>query len=388
MDIARVTKNLILKDPFYGHFALGVDKKFSEIVSTACVTINGINTEMHFNKDFVEGLTEKQQVGLMQHELMHIILFHLLNADDYSDKDIWNIAVDMTVNQYIEQEYLPPKAVLLSSFPEIKLEPFLDTAYYYSKLIELLPKSSKLQNLYNFMRNGGKTMSSHELWSKCSMSKQIVDLSKKQIEHQIKSVYENNLGSNPGKIPGHLRNFILNLYITEKPVADWRSVIMNFKSFCDKQIIKFTRNRINKRFEDFDAVTLRQKQKLLIGVDTSGSISNDDLQKFFQQILHISKFNIEIDVCEWDYGIQTIYSFNRNRVIKNKNSVKGGGGTNPYDVIQKLNSSSNYHAAIMFTDGFISGKWDKQMSKPILWIVTESGGTNFNFPGKKIKAIN
>ena len=389
MDIVKTTKNLIYKDPFYGHFALGVEKKFSNLVSTACVTFKGIDLEMHFNENFVKNLNEKQHIGLMQHELMHIILFHLIHAEDYSDRDIWNIACDITINQYIDPEYLPPKPLLPSSFPEIKLELFRDTQYYYYMLINSIDKSKKLQSLHNFMKNGGITMSTHELWNKMEgMSDQAKTLIKKQIEHQIKQVYENNLNSNPGLIPGNLRNFIIDLYIKEKAITDWRTVIMNFKSFCDKQVIKFSRNKINKRFEDFDAVTLRQKQNLLIALDTSGSISDDNLQKFFQQILHISKFNIGIDICEWDYGIQSIYKFDRHKIVKNKTSVKGGGGTNPYEVVEKLNSSKDYNAAIIFSDGYVSGSWDKKNCKPILWIITESGTLEFNFPGKKIKAIN
>lgn len=389
MDIVKTTKSLIYKDPFYGHFALGVEKKFSNLVSTACVTFRGINIEMHFNKDFVEKLTEKQQIGLMQHELSHIINFHLIHAHDYQDKDLWNIACDITINQYIDAEYLPPKPCLPSSFPEIKLEPFRDTSYYYDMLQRLMPQSKKLQALYDFMKSGGKTMSSHELWNQVEeLPEQTKNLIKKQIEHQIKEVYENNLGKNPGALPGHLRKFVIDLYIKEKAVADWRAVIMNFKSFADKQVIKFSRNKINKRFEDSDAVTLRQKQKILIAIDTSGSISDYNLQKFFQQILHISKFDIEIDICEWDYGIQSIYKFDKKKIIKNKKEVKGGGGTNPYEVLENLNRSKEYNAAIIFTDGFVAGSWDKKTCKPILWVITENGTENFNFPGKKIKAIN
>lgn len=389
MDIAKITKSLIYKDPFYGHFALGIDKKFSNLVSTACVTINGINTEMHFCEDFVNTLNEKQQIGLMQHELGHIALFHLIHAAKYQNIDVWNIACDITINQYIEPEYLPPKPCLPSSFPELNLDPFMDTEYYYNKLISGIESSPKLKSLLNFMKGGGKTAFSHELWR---MIKEMPDstrhLVQKQIEHQIKNVYENNFNKNIGLIPGNLRNFVMNLYEVNKAITDWRAVMMNFKSFCDKQIIKFTRNRINKRYEDFDAVTLRRRQKILIGIDTSGSISNDDLQKFFQQVLHISKCDIDVDVCEWDYGIQRIYNFNKKEKVNNKNGVKGGGGTNPYQVIDMLNKSKDYNAAIMFTDGFIAGDWDKNVCKPVLWIITQSGDLNFNFPGKKIKAIN
>jgi predicted metal-dependent peptidase len=76
-------------------------------------------------------------------------------------------------------------------------------------------------------------------------------------------------------------------------------------------------------------------------------------------------------------------------MIKNKpTSVRGGGGTNPLDVIKRLNEDKKYSAAIMFSDGFIFGRWEKPVCKPILWVITKDGNLGFNFPGKKIKAID
>lgn len=389
MDIVNISKKLLYKNAFYGHFALSVEKKISDKVDTACVHFNGINMEMHFNPTFTSKLTEKQQIGLMEHELGHILFFHLLYSENYKNKDAYNIACDMVINQYIDPDYLPPHPCLPSSFPELKLEAFKDANYYYNAIIKDQDESPRLKKLLSHMASGGKTLFSHELWSDSNISPQISNLIKKQIEHQIKDVYENNLQKNTGAIPGFLRKFVLDLYIKEKPITNWRTVVNNFTSFCDDQTVRVTKNRLNKRFEDFEAITLKRKKTILIGVDTSGSISDVELQKFFQQILHIHKAGSEIDICEWDVGIQRIYKFDKNKIIKNKsNNICGGGGTNPLKVIEELNKNKQYTGAIMFSDGHIGGEWLKKVSKPILWIITKSGNLDFKFPGKKVKAID
>ena len=388
MDLSSAVKNLIYIDPFWGHIALGLQKEFNnDLVPTACAAIVGMDIKLYFNENFWNTLTDKQRVGLVQHELGHVCLFHLIHMGDYPDKELFNIAADMTINQYIDPDYLPGKCILPNSFePEIVLEKFKDTNYYYTELEKQKQKSPKLQNLLSALKVGKPTICSHPLWGKGADGKEISDamkeLVKNQIEHQIKEVFENSLNKNPGNVPGYLRDFIHNLYIKNPPVLDWKAVIRQFKAFCDKQIIKFTKNRPNKRYPEFEAVTLRQQRKMIVGVDTSGSISNDMLQQFFDQISHMSKTGVEIDVIEWDYGIQRIYEFNSMQKWKN-GEVKGGGGTNPFEVVEKLNKTANYHAMIMFTDGYIAGEWLKA-SKPILWVITKDGTKDFKFPGNKI----
>lgn len=394
MDLQQATKNLIYKDPFYGHIALGLSKKFSNKISTACAAIRNIEIELFFNEDFFNSLNDNQKVGLMQHELAHVCLFHLLHVCDYSNKNVWNIACDMTINQYIDKGYLPPKAILPTSFPDITLDPFMDTKYYYNKLIDHIGSSEKLKKLVEYMDGGGLTSASHELWGEIDGFENIVHTSsqslrsliQKQLEAQIKDVYQNILNSSPSLVPGYLRNFVSDLVIKKEQVLDWRMVVRSFRSYCEKQQHYITSSRINKRYQDNAAISFRNKKKILIGLDTSGSISNELLEDFFQQVLHLQKTGTEISVCEWDVGIQRIYDFNNKNKWKNE-SVKGGGGTNPYQVVEELNNNNSYNSAIMFTDGFIAGEWDKSMSKPILWVITKNGSDNFGFPGKKIKAI-
>ena len=405
MDLSTATKNLLYRNPFYGHLSLGIPKKFSKEVPTACAKIEGINIVLYFNEDFWNKLEDKHKIGLLQHELGHICLFHLIYWDEFKEKEIYNIAADMAINQYIDKDYLPPNGMLPSAFPDLNLEEFKDSRYYYDKLIQAHQSgaSSKLSKLVNHRKGGGMSVCSHPLWGEGEdgeegegsgggvgrpirgpLSDALKDLIKAQIEHQVKSVYEDNLSKDPGSVPGYLRDMVTSIYLKNPPVLDWRVVVRQFKSFCDKQTIAFTRNRPNKRYPDCDAITLRQKRKLLVGLDTSGSISPNTLCEFFTQIAHMSKHGVEIDVIEWDAGIGRIYEFDRRNPWKG-DSVTGGGGTNPYDVLVYLNKSRYHNAAIMFSDGFIGGEWTKA-SKPILWVLTKGGGTNFSFPGKKIIA--
>lgn len=395
MDLVQCSKQLIYKSPFYGHIALGLPKSFSNKIDTACAAVEGMNIALYFNEDFFNSLTDKQKVGLMEHELGHVCLFHLTNWDRFPNKEIFGIAADMTINQYIEADYLPPKGFLPSTFPELNLAPFRDTQYYYDELMksQMGQTSELLRKLVEFMASGGKTSASHPLWGTDSATGEPIpesmgELIKAQIEHQMKQVYEETFNKQPGSIPGHLRDLLLSLYMKTPPVLDWRVVVRQFKSFCDKQTIKLTRTKPNKRFPEFDAVTLRQQRKMLVGIDTSGSISPDTLCEFFTQIGHMAKCGVEIDIAEWDACLQRVYQFNPRNPHSNMKALKGGGGTNPYEVVEYLNKSRNHNALVMLTDGYVGGEWTKKACKPILWIITAKGSKDFIFPGKKLIVSN
>lgn len=401
MDLVQCTKHTLYKDPFYGHISLGLQKSFSDRIKTACAQIVGINIELFFNEEYYNSLNDKQKVGLMIHELSHVCLFHLVHWDDYDDKELFNIAADMTINQYIELDYLPPNAILPSSFPELNIPAFKDTKFYYEFLKQAASagKSPRLDALLNHMKGGGVAVCSHPLWEEskdgegnpvAGISDNIKDLVRAQIEHEIKQVYEENFSKNAGSLPGYLRELVLSMYMKTPPVLDWKTVVRQFKAYCDKQVIKLTRTKPNKRFPDFEATTLRQQRKMLVGIDVSGSISQESLMEFYTQIGHMARHGVEIDIAEWDAGLtRPIYEFNARNPHSKMKGFKGGGGTNPYEVVQYLNKSRNHNACVMLTDGYIGGSWDKKVCKPILWICNAGGTVNFPaWPGKKLLVPN
>lgn len=94
-QLAKTSKDLMLKEPFYGLFLIMLNKIWNnKIVPTAGVSRNGINYQLALNTDFWDRLTEPQRRGLLKHELLHIGFFHLTDFDSLTDHLISNIAKD------------------------------------------------------------------------------------------------------------------------------------------------------------------------------------------------------------------------------------------------------------------------------------------------------
>ncbi len=51
--------------------------------------------------------------------------------DSFKDWELFNIAADIEVNQYIQSKWRPPGCLLPSTFPTVQLETLKGTKYYY-----------------------------------------------------------------------------------------------------------------------------------------------------------------------------------------------------------------------------------------------------------------
>jgi len=92
--LAKASKDLMLKEPYYGFFLIMLNKFWSNRIATAGVGKNGINYQLIINSEFWENLTDDQRLGVLKHELLHIAFGHLSTAFKFSDKKLANIAMD------------------------------------------------------------------------------------------------------------------------------------------------------------------------------------------------------------------------------------------------------------------------------------------------------
>ncbi|MFT4974044.1 MAG: putative metal-dependent peptidase, partial [Saprospiraceae bacterium] len=138
-EVSKTTIRLILDEPFYGHFFTGIIKEVTERVPTLAVGLAQTQmTKLYVNEHFWQNVlvTPEYRYGVIKHEILHIVLKHILTVKKYDQKDIFNIAADIVVNQYIEPHQLIDGVVLLSQFDDLNLETNRDVGYYYDKLSE------------------------------------------------------------------------------------------------------------------------------------------------------------------------------------------------------------------------------------------------------------
>ncbi len=73
-ELAKASKDLMLKESFYGLFLIMLNKQWSTKVPTAGVSRNGVNFQLYLNEEFWQSLTPDQHIGLLKHELKGLLV--------------------------------------------------------------------------------------------------------------------------------------------------------------------------------------------------------------------------------------------------------------------------------------------------------------------------
>ena len=77
-DVSKASKTLMFSEPYYGLFLIGMNKVYKNDLPTAGVSKLNMGVQPAINPEYFDTLNEKQQQGLMKHEILHVSLGHLM----------------------------------------------------------------------------------------------------------------------------------------------------------------------------------------------------------------------------------------------------------------------------------------------------------------------
>jgi len=379
-QVARTTKSLIFAEPFYGLFLIGINKKYSMQLPTAGVSKHNIGCQLTINPEFYNNLSEDHRFGLIKHELLHIAFGHLITRSLYSDHKLFNIAADLEINQYILESKLPEGGLLLSSFPEINLPKKAGTDKYY-ELLEQAHQDGTSPSLDNLMdQMNGESQYCHGTWDDFdSLPEADKKLMQKQIEHQLKESAEQTV-KKQGNIPGELAELIHRLMHIEPPKFDWKAYLRRFAGNSSVVYTKKLRRKYNKRYAANPGLKIKFKNHILVGVDTSGSVNNDELKEFFSELTHMHKTGHKITVAQCDTKLNSVKEFNPRKDWE----IHGRGGTSFQPVIDYYNENKGQYTALIYlTDG--EAYAPENCPNNTLWVHSSNCSINEVLPGQKIQ---
>ena len=383
-SLSKVCKELMLKEPYYGLFLVMTEKQWTDKIETAGVAKHNINYKLLINPEFWDSLSLNHRIGLTKHEMLHLAFFHPLMKDTYDDHQLFNIAADLEINQYIEDEFLPDGGLKLDSFPDMVLPERAGTRVYYD-ILKKNQNNPALQNLKSAMSQGlpqsedGLNNPNHDWKEFEDMGEAEKRLMKTQMEYQMKEL-AHEVTKSRGMVPGEIKELINNFTAFEEPKFDWRGYIRRFVGRSVKVYTKKLRRKFNKRFEDNPGLKIKQKKHILVAVDTSGSVSTDELKEFFSEVHHMHKTGSDITVVQCDTAISDIRPYKQS----NKIELHGRGGTSFEPVVDYYDANQKkYTCLIYFTDGEAPAP-----AKPkghILWVLSSRSEINNKLPGQIIK---
>lgn len=321
--------------------------------------------------DFMNKLDEKELNFVVAHENFHVLYKHLTTWQclNRQNPQLANMACDYVINQQIVD--LDPNNEVIK-VPDIGC--LLDEKYrgwdsgqVFADLLKNPPPQggdgdgSGSGSLDEHKWDEAKDMTTEE---KEQLSK-AVDQAMRQGELLASKMG----GTNPreiGAIP--------------EPKVDWREQLRDFVSSVTSGRDSTTWRRPNRRWLANDVYMPSPYSEsigpVVIGVDTSGSISPRILNEFLAEVRSIATDTPpeRIHLLYWDTDVagEEVYEQGMYESLVESTKPAGGGGTDPLCVERYVNDmSTKPDIVLMLSDGYIFGDWP-EFGVPTIWGMTSN----------------
>lgn len=386
-------------------FLSGITLSVSKVADTGVPTaymaairdeFSEFNFTLGFNPEFMHALPLNQQMGVIVHELYHLVFMHVTkrNVMDKQLASLWNIATDLAINSLIGEQNLPDFCLLPGKAPKkgdpdlikfIVNAPKLQSSdYYFEEMKKIIQKKGGDQGEGegdpDDLTGGMETLDDHSGWGDIppEIQEQLNEKIKDMIENASKECDKTNKW---GNIPMEIQKRIRELYSRE---VDWRSVLRNFIGRCRSSERTSSIKRINKRaMYKLPGAKRKTYATFACFIDQSGSMSDEDIAMLFAELESLSK-HTTIDVFHFDTEIdkRSHRVWKKGQAAPNAHRTRSGG--TDFNAIANMLNSREYRGrwsgTIILTDGYadtLSQIYDTK----VLWVITPGGTVSATRPG-------
>jgi predicted metal-dependent peptidase len=384
-ELARCSITLLLAEPFFAHILGAVTRIITDEVETMGVAISTGRPQLYVCPRFLlkDLRAESARVAVLKHEILHLLFKHPLRDKPGWNPDISNLAADLVVNQYIGNWKLPAGAVTIDAiqelYPGLELEAGMDLDYYYKKLMSFV--SDNGETFDDLINNGNSKRGEHHRWG-AGIGDDAEDSERKlsvaarlaaadgEINRIALLAEERMSASQRGLLPGALQQMLQTMKERLRPSIDWKRALRIFASASGRTRVATTMKRRSRRFGTFPGVRIRRYRRLVVVIDTSGSISDDELSLFFREIDGMLATGSMVTIVECDAKVQRSYPYTG----KWPEKTEGHGGTDFDPAFSWINErrSRLFDACLYLTDGYSEAATIRPYCK-LLWVVTPEG---------------
>ena len=187
-----------------------------------------------------------------------------------------------------------------------------------------------------------------------------------------------------GSMPGGMIELIKK---AAEGKIDFRSALRGFRASILSEKRRLTRMRPSRRFgfeqmgSRYDFIT-----RILVAVDTSGSVGSEELGRYFNVITTFFKYGIQqVDVLMFDACVQgDVMKLDEAKKRKQEFKVQGRGGTNFQAPVDYLAKHPEYDGMIVITDGYAPvPEIPPHCRAKLLWIIDNEASYQRN--GKALR---
>lgn len=378
-----------LKHPFYAAFLSEITIEHTETIPTAALMYDKHKNEFKtlVNPIFFDAMSPEVRVAVLYHEVLHFTHGHLirmeLNALDPSsmtpeetakfmeERQLKNIAADMAVNSFIPN--LPQWAVKAENFKDSSGKPF-PKFLTYEEYLELMKKHG--DNKYNKNKKTTYKVMDEHLWESLSDEEKsrMLNKSKELVERTIEKT------SNSFSDAKEILKGLIEQIETESAKLNYKNLLkLAIRNTITKSNRENTWSKPNRRYGVFAPGSKEaQVPRLNIYIDTSGSISHTEMNKFIKVIKNFLKVGANsANLFFWHTSIYHSEKIRNKTLIEN--SKIESGGTDITEVIEHINKNKP-DLSIILSDGYFSMSETLNQNN-VVWVISEEEGMNHPYKG-------
>lgn len=356
--------SLLENEPYYGHLILASRQILSNKVPTAGVNITD-KVNLYINPDWFGTLNLEEQVAILKHECGHLIGAHHLRYEElkeskYKNRQNFNIATDLAINEYIptlpKEIKLPNGDVGKPCLVENARQQYPDmqhrmhAEYYYDFLVDKTEQEGGEGSM-----DIGDLVDDHDVWNEGNGSS---TMSKEILKNTLKDAADSTKRQ-AGVVPSEV---LVQIDKLSKSVVNWKQQLRQFVAQTLETKLESTRKKRNRRYGImYPGHKIEESLNLALAVDTSGSVSDEALQQFLAEINNIHKQGVNITIIECDSVVHNVYEYDP----KKFKSFTGRGGTAYQPAFDKA-KELKVDGVIFFGDGDCFDEPTKP-KYPVLW---------------------
>ncbi len=360
----EILGELIIKYPFYANLITKlIIKKASNI--QLVIDIHPYYT-LRYNPSWFETLDKNEKIGVILHELLHLILLHPFRRGE-RDKGLWSLSCDISVNQYIEEMYYLKDWIRFADIIKIypNLKPFETSEYYYNKLGTIVNNLNlEVTGKEGLIQIDGVLQLKFDILVDKKINSNLGGLGE-IIGESVEILGENKQDKELGKVTRN--NYVNN-------TLDWKKILKEFLTTLGKAERRKSYKRVSRRFDYLPGNVNKNKLRALVALDESASMSDELINVYLMELKKINRITgIDLWVTRFDSECSSPIPL-RDYIEEKGRKRRGGTDFRP---VFDLATSYRFPSIIIFTDG--DGRAPEEVSQRVLWLLTSGGKKPSNY---------
>ena len=349
-EFTRARAQLLLKQPFFGTLCLRLTPIETEDIPTAGTD----GKRLLYNPKFFLNMTDQQRVGLLAHEVMHVVFMHMARLNE-RDHYLWNVAGDYVINLVVRDAglQLPPTDLLDDKYAD------MTTDEVYRKLQED-PDSQP--------QGGGED--GKESFGNCVQESSAINKNPGEFEADMRVAIKQaaEAAKAQGKLPGSLETLLGDIV---EPKVNWKERLARFLRNNNKS--DYSWQKPNRRFIGqglyLPSMYAPSIEEIGVITDTSGSRTDEELN---QDLSEISAMLIDANVdnvhfMQADTEVTAEETFTRES-LPLKVTMQGRGGTAFGPAIAEMADKHPNISCLIYLTDLEASDFGTEPHFPVVWV--------------------